>query len=283
MIKIILPTDFSDNAYNAITYATQLYKDVEATFYLLNTYTPTVYQPEYIIHSPGQIGLGDLYQKNSETQLETLKTRIAKEFANEKHTFFTHSAFNLLVNEIAEIIKNENADLVIMGTQGATGAKEIFLGSHTVQVLKKVNCPLIIIPSNFVYENPKEIMFPTDYEVVYQRDQLKELLSIAENHQSSIEVIHVAEGYELKETQERNKQKLDVVLGKIAHLHHDLPNQTVIAAINSFQMKKRMNLLVMIKNKHTFFERLFIEPVIKKISFHVTIPFMVIPHYEKID
>ena len=79
-----------------------------------------------------------------------------------------------------------------------------------------------------------------------------------------------------------SKEKLDAILGKIAHLHHDLPNQSVIAAINSFQMKKRMNLLVMIQNKHSFFERLFIEPVIKKISFHVTLPFMVIPHYEKI-
>ncbi len=283
MKKIILPTDFSANAYNAITYATQLYKDVETTFYLINTYTPTVYQPEYIIHSPGQIGLGDMYQQNSETELDTLKTKIEKEFKNEKHTFITHSAFNLLVNEIEEIIKKENADIIIMGTQGATGAKEIFLGSHTVQVLKKVKCPILIIPSKFVYEKPKEIMFPTDFEVDYQRNQLKELLLIADKHMSSIEVLHVSEGYELNETQKRNKQKLDTILGKIAHLHHDLPNQTVIAAINSFQMKKRMNLLVMIQNKHTFFERLFIEPVIKKISFHVTIPFMVIPHYEKID
>ncbi|SDE48323.1 hypothetical protein SAMN05421636_105231 [Pricia antarctica] len=57
------------------------------------------------------------------------------------------------------------------------------------------------------------------------------------------------------------------------HLFHDLSSQKVITAINNFQMKKRMNLLAMVQNKHTF-----IEPTIKKIGFHVTIPFMVIPH-----
>jgi len=47
MKKIILPTDFSENAYNAIKYAVQLFKDVESTFYLLHTYTPPVFQVGY--------------------------------------------------------------------------------------------------------------------------------------------------------------------------------------------------------------------------------------------
>ena len=75
MKKIILPTDFSDNAYNAIRYAVQLFKDVETTFYLLHTYTPAIYQTEYVLESPGQIGLGDMYQENSQNQLEELKTK----------------------------------------------------------------------------------------------------------------------------------------------------------------------------------------------------------------
>ena len=47
--------------------------------------------------------------------------------------------------------------------------------------------------------------------------------------------------------------------------------------INQFQKTAEVQMLAMIQNKHTFLERLFIEPVIKKIGFHVTIPFMVIP------
>ncbi|MBK5210563.1 MAG: universal stress protein, partial [Flavobacteriaceae bacterium] len=43
MIKILLPTDFSENAYNAIKYAVELFENEESNFYLLNTYTPVSY------------------------------------------------------------------------------------------------------------------------------------------------------------------------------------------------------------------------------------------------
>ncbi|WP_149277006.1 universal stress protein [Pareuzebyella sediminis] len=280
MKRIILPTDFSDNALNGIRYAVQLFKDVETTFYLLNTYIPTIYQAEYVLHSPAQIGLGDIYQESSSSQLEELKKNLIAEFENPNHTFIVHSAYNVLVDEILKTTENEKVDLIVMATQGATGAKEILLGTNTVHTLQKSTCPIIAVPSKFEYEPPKEILFPTDYEVDYGKTSLICLLDIAQNHISSIEVIHASSGYDLTETQLKNKQNLDHRLGKIAHLFHDLPNQGVIEAINNFQIKKPMNLLVMVKNKHTFLERLFIEPIIKKIGFHVNIPFMVLPYSE---
>lgn len=281
MKRIILPTDFSQNAYDAISYAINLYKDVASTFYLLNTYTPAIYQAEYVLHSPGQIGLGDIYQENSLTQLNELKNKLLSEFKNKKHTFMVHSAFNILVDEIVETSKREDADLVIMGTQGATGAKEIFIGTNTVHVIKKGCCPVMAIPTGFKYEAVNSILFPTDFEIDYQKEQLQELLSLAKQHNSSIDIMHVSSGYDLTASQLKNKAKLDVLLGKTPHLYHELPNQELITAINTFQQKKRIDVLVMIQNRHTFFERLFIEPVIKKLGFHETIPFMVIPPHQK--
>ncbi len=280
MKRIILPTDFSDNAYNAICYAINLFKEEECTFYLLHTYTPAIYQAEYVLHSPGQIGLGDIYQENSLTQLKDLEKQLIAEFNNKKHTFMVHSAFNTLIDEIIETSKNENADMVIMGTQGATGAKEILIGTNTVHVIKNACCPVIAIPPNFKYETPKEILFPTDLEIDYQEEQLKVLESLAKQHISRIDVLHVSTGYDLSEEQLKNKAKLEGILGRIAHLYHEMPNQEVITAINNFQQNNKVNLLVMVQNRHTFFERLFLEPVIKKLGFHVSIPFMVIPPHK---
>ncbi len=277
MKKIVLPTDFSDNAYNAISYALQLFREEDSTFYLVHTYTPAVYQAEYVLHSPGQIGLGDMYQSLSMEQLDELKEQLERHFPNPRHTLITHSAFNTVVDEVVAVVDREGADLVIMGTQGATGAKEILLGSHTVHVMKRLHCPILVIPSGFAYEVPKKILFPTDYEVSYDCLPLNALFDIASSQQSRIEVMHVSTGYELGEEQQKNKKKLAKIIGKGAHAFHDLPGQDIITAINNFQQKTRVNFLVMVKNKHTFFERLFIEPVIKKIAFHVTIPFMVVP------
>lgn len=278
MKKIILPTDFSKNAHNAICYALELYGKMECTFYLLNTYTPAIYESEYILHSPGQIGLGDIYQSSSMEQLEALKKELEQKYKNPKHTFIIHSVFNLLIDEIVYVAKKEEVDMIIMGTQGATGAKEIFMGSHTVHVIKKAPCPVLAVPAGFNYVDPKEILFPTDYEINYQHAQLSAFLDLATHYGSKVDIIHVSSGNELTEKQLKNKDTLDQLMGEGKHRFHDLPSQEIIEGINSFRSKGKVDLLVMIQNKHTFMERLFIEPVIKKIGFHVTIPFMVLPH-----
>ncbi|NER09102.1 Nucleotide-binding universal stress protein, UspA family [Muriicola jejuensis] len=278
MKTIILPTDFSKNAYNAITYAMELFKNEPCRFYLLNTYTPAIYESEYILHSPGQIGLGDIYQSLSMENLEDLKKKLEKKFKNPKHTFIVHSVFNLLVDEVCDLAVREKVDMIIMGTQGATGAKEIFLGSHTVHVIKKAPCPVLAIPAGYTYEKPKAILFPTDFEVDYQHTRLSVLMEIAAMHTAAIHVLHVSTGYELNEQQERNKSGLSGMFSKLRHEFHDLPSQEIIDGINGFKASKKVDLLAMVQNKHTFLERLFIEPVIKKIGFHITIPFLVLPH-----
>ena len=276
MIRILLPTDFSENSLKAIRYALKVYKDIKTTFYLLHTYTPPVYQTEYVIGSPGQIGLGDVLQESSMTQLEKLKSELEHEFPNPNHTFIVHSAFNTLINEVLETVAAENIDVIIMGTKGVTGATEILFGTYTVHVIKKAKCPIIAVPPNFKYEAPKEILFPTDYEIEYKKGNMQTLLTIATQHKSRINVMHVRTGYDLTSNQEKQKAALEKLLGNQA-LFHELPDNGIIEAINEFQIKQKINLLVMVKNKHTFLERLFIEPIIKKIGLHITVPFMVLP------
>lgn len=282
MQKILLPTDFSDNSYKAIGYAMQLFKEQDCTFYLLHTYTPAIYQAEYVMHAPMQVGLGDFYQSNSMEQLGKLQDKIITEFNNPKHKFIIHAAFNLLVDEISETVKNENIDFVVMGTQGASGAKEIFFGTNTIHVIKKCTCPVIAVPVNNEHSLPKNILFPTDYEVPYQNEQFEGLNKIVNMHRSKLMVLHISTNYELDPEQSKNKLKLEKIFKGVKLEFHDVADQGVISAINGFQVDNDVDFLVMVQNKRTFLERLFMEPVIDKIGFHVTIPFMVIPGIKKI-
>lgn len=280
MLRVLLPTDFSDNSFEAIRYALLMFKDYECEFSLLHTYMPPIYHAEYLVGAPGQIGLGDAIRETAVTNIDKLQKRLEDQYKNSKHSFDSYVHLNTLPNEVNEMVEEKKIDLIVMGTKGATGAQEILFGTHTVHIIKKAKCPVIAIPPNFEYEVPKEILFPTDFEVDFKSEPLDILLKIAKQHISSIEVLHVSYGYDLSEKQQKNKGKLDGILEGIAHLFHNQPNQEVIQAINNFQLKHKMNLLVMVQNKHTFVERLFIEPVIKKIGFHITIPFMVIPHFK---
>lgn len=279
MKNILIPTDFSDNAYRAIVYAINLYKGEACTIHLLHTYTPAIYQSEYLLHSPGQLGLGDIYRTESDTRLDELKEKLISKYENPNHEFVTHSAFSILMEAIDELVESKGIDLIVMGTQGATGAKEIFLGSSTVHTIKRAKCPVLAVPFNFEYEKPGKILFPTDYEIDYKSLLIKELLYIAKIHKSTIDIMHVRSNYELDQERKKNKSKLNDLLQGIDHHFHELPDQGIIEAINSFRPKQNSNLLVMVKNKHSFLENLFLKPVINQIGFHTTIPFLVLPYH----
>lgn len=277
MKKILLPTDFSKNSWNAITYALKLFKNDTCTFVLLNTYTPVVYHVEYVLVNPAQFGLADAVRETSLKQLKDFKAKMIKAFNNPKHTIETKAVFNTLIPEIKEVVENEHIDYVVMGTKGATGAKEILFGSNTVHVFKNVKCPIIAVPYGFVFEPPHEILFPTDFEIDYKNHHIKPILDIMSLYNTRVDILHVSYGQDLSLIQKANKKNLEeYFLGK-AYLFHNVRNQELTEAINKFQLKYRINLLVMVNNKHSFFENLFFKNTINQIGFHLNIPFLVIP------
>jgi len=277
MKKILLPTDFSENSWNAIKYALQLFKNETCKFYILNVYTPVVYDVEFVLVSPAQFGMVDAVKEAALKHLKDLEERIKREFKNPKHSIKTMLQFNTLISEMEDIVEDQAIDYVVMGTQGATGAKEVLFGSNTVHVFNKIKCPVIAIPENFEFEQPHEILFPTDYEIDYTKKLLKPLIHLTSLYISRVNVLNVSFGYELTEYQENNKKVLETFLNKTAHLFHSVSNETVQEAITSFQQRARINLLVMINNKHSFFENLFFRSTINQIGFHLNIPFLLIP------
>lgn len=277
MKKILLPTDFSENSWNAISYAMQLFKNEACEFYLLNTYTPIIYHVEYVLVEPSQFGVADAIRENSLKQLEGFKTRIKKEFNNPKHKVISIAAFNNLISEIKEIVADKAIDYVVMGTKGATGLKEVLFGSNTVQVFKNVKCPILAIPSGFTFEKPHEVLFPTDYQINYKDHHIKPILDIISPYNTRVNILHATYGYDLSKEQEDNKKILEKYFKKSAYLFQSISNQTVEQGITNYQLKTRINLLVMINNKHSFFENLFFKNTINQIGFHLNIPFLVIP------
>jgi len=277
MKKILLPTDFSENSWNAIKYALQLYKDQECSFTLLHTYTPIIYQFEYLQSSSAHFELMDAMKETAKRGLDKMQQKIVNEFKNSNHKFTQISSYNTLSTEINELYSENKMDLVIMGTKGATGLKGVLFGSNTVHVIKNAKCPVLTIPSDFSFERPHEILFPTDYEIEYKAKHLNPIVEIAQNHISRVNILHVSTGNGLSSVQEKNKQLLENSIKKVAHLYHDVTNQNIDRAIDAFQIKTKTNLLVMINNKHSFFENLFFKSTINQIGIHLNIPFLVIP------
>lgn len=278
MKHILLPTDFSDNSWNAIKYAIQLYKNETCTFHILNTYTPVIYHVEYVLGYPAQFGLGDAVRNTAQENLKDIVSKISKELGNNpKHTFETAARFDTLISGIKTFMRKHPINMIVMGTKGATGAKEILFGSNTVHVFKEIKCPILAIPSNFDYEAPHEILFPTDYEVNFQLKHIQPIIDIASSNYARVNILHISYEKHLPESLETNRLKLENHFKKTTHLFHHLRNKEVTTAIAEFQIKSKINLLVMLNNKHSFFENLFFKSTINQIGFHLTVPFLVIP------
>jgi nucleotide-binding universal stress UspA family protein len=282
MKRIILPTDFSENAFNAIRYALRLFESESCTFYLLNTFTPAAY---YVginaVSTYSALQLEQMASKNSRIGLDTVEDRINKEFSNSKHIFVKLAAFNLLTSEIISLVESHDIDMVVMGTKGATGAKEVFMGTQTMYTIKKVKCPVIAVPSDFHYEVPKEILFSTDFKFDPDNRFLQIVRDISEQHTARVNILNAYYGEPLNDTQNGNKDFLDSYFQSTAHIFHTAEGVDVIEAVEEFQIKHKINFLVMIHNRHSFFENLLFVPVINQIAHHTHVPFLVIPSEER--
>tara|TARA_R110002049_G_scaffold47793_9_gene138043 strand:+ start:9522 stop:10385 length:864 start_codon:yes stop_codon:yes gene_type:complete len=278
MKHILLPTDFSENSWNGIAYAMQLFKEEECTFYLYHAYTPIIYHLEYVLVNPEQFGIVDTIKNTAEENLNQLVLRISTTFKNnKKHNFKTYAKFDAFISGIQAFVQKYPIDLIVVGTKGATGAKEVLFGSNTVQLFQKVKCPILAIPSAFTYEAPQEILFPTDLEVSYKNSKLSFLKNLAVSKHARVNAMHVSTGNDLTEIQENNKAQLEILFQETAFLFHAVKSMNISDAVNEFQLKYKINLLAMINNKHSFFESLFFKNTINQIGFHLTIPFLVIP------
>lgn len=280
MKKILLPTDFSANAYNAIEYALQLFKDEECIFYLLHAFAPGSYIISSVDDGPSNMVIEDVARRNAEEQLQEIKSKIDAEHAYPKHTLEVIISFSSLMSEMKSIVIERGIDLIVMGTQGATGAKEVFLGTNTMDAIRKVKIALIAVPEGFTYQKPQEILFTTDLKFSMENKYLPLLRWIGTKHIARINALNIYTGRSLEPYQEEVKNQLATYFKDNSYLFHELEYMSVTEAVEHFQIKHKADFLVMINNKHTYFENLLFKPVIKEIVYHTSIPFMVIPSVE---
>lgn len=278
MKQILLPTDFSPISINAMQYATRLFKDIPCTFYVLNVFRiPYLTNEELMDQNAANLALvEDEMYENSKEEMEKLLEVIPK---NEIHSFQTISDYNLFSLAVEQVVQEKQIELIIMGTKGASGVKEIFLGSNASDVIMKSSCHVIAVPEHIDFKEPKELVFPTDFLIDYDFQDLAPLVNIAELTDATIRIVHFSDKDELDEDQIRNKRKLDSFLVNVQHSYHTLSNKDFEEGLNCFtQSRGNIDMIVIMARHYTFFERLFFKPKVRALSFHAKIPLFVIHH-----
>ena len=276
MKRILLPTDFSYAAWNAIRYALALLAEERCTFYVLHTFTPAIYRIDYLLGGPSFSAIADEEVSRSVAGLEKTVSDMKKISRNPEHRFEMVSAFNILSHEINDLTESKKIDLVVMGTKGATGAREVFIGSNTVYVLRKAVAPVLVIPKDASYSPVKNILFPSDYLSAYKESEFGQILKLAMREGSSITVLHIKQTLELTEAQAKNKAHLAGLLNQIPHRFVELDTTQMPFGVITYLKKEPFDMLVMMYKKHPLLERILEQQNVDHMGYHVKIPFLAV-------
>ncbi len=275
MRKVLVPTDFSDNAFNALKYACQIFKYEKSEFFIVHAYADEVYRQNPFEERRVMNELKETICENSEKQLKQLKRDITNHSPNPKHTYKFISVFGILEDAINDLVNQENIDVVVMGTRGKTNDRKITFGSNTLQVLKHVHCPVLAVPVNYTHQQLKNILFPTNYMVPYKRRELKLLGNITGSFRSNVHVLYIDPIENLSLRQEDNQEFLKSCLQNPKLVFVTSQEQDKATAINKYIVHKTIDMLVMVNSRHSYIEDMLCQSTIDQLGLHLGIPFLV--------
>jgi len=280
MRKILIPTDFSENALNAIRYATELFKYERSEFLIFHAYADEVYDKNAHMARALFEDVKTQVHKSSDKKLEEILEKLTEFSPNPKHSYDTKSIFGTLIDEANKLVEKENIDILVMGTKGETNSTMTF-GSNTLQVLKYVSCPVLAIPIQCFFKKPKNILFPTDYMVPYKRRELKLLSTLAKSFRSILNFLYLSNFEKLSIRQEDYKIFLEDCLTDISLIYNRVKGESIVDAINQFVTTNKMDMLVMINSRHSYLENMLYQSSIDTIGLHIGIPFLVLQNLQR--
>ena len=277
MKKILFPTDFSAAAENAFIYALQLADHFNSEVIVLHVYNLV---DALDIYAP--YNMGDLYErlrenkwKNYQDSVEPLKT-----FAQEKDLGHIKQVYVMeegaLIESIINVAKRDEVDMIVMGTTGAYGFKEIFLGSVAGELLENAPCKVLAVPDEAVFDGKIDnIGFTTTYQEE-EKQALLELLEWTNPMEAMIHVVNV----DLSHT-EFYLNRMDQLQSEFTsqnRLNFDVVQGTDFTeAITTYLVNQKIDILAMVTHKRNFIQELFNYSRAKTLSYHSKTPILSLP------
>lgn len=277
MKTILLPTDFSTNSRNAISYAINFYRYEPCRFILLHCYDIDGYRQNSIfIPVPGKEE-SDKVKADAEKELNILTQQLKIGYPFSQHTYQQKVQNYSLVDAIKSEIKNENIEVVIIGTQGSTAAQYVSYGSNTINIMEEVQkAPILAIPSHVKFSAIKEIVLASGFKITPQEEEFKFLKEILRKTKAALRVLHIKENNVISKKQTENRDKLHSLLKDIPHTFHTLEHVSVPIGIYCFTESRQSDMIAFINKRHSFYQNVLFNPLYKNLGNYSQIPVFIL-------
>lgn len=269
MKNIVVPVDFSDTSVNAATYAIELAKNIpDSKITLYHVYSRISFSS---LTSKDE----NSRQRISEGALEALKTKIANGF--EHITCVAESGD--FVECLAEYALGNSVNLVVMGITGSSKIAQVFMGTNTLNVIRNISCPVMIIPPDAKYTGLKKVVFTSDFNDVARTTPFVAIKKILDIFKSELDILNVNSEHFVELTPEFKKEKeaMEDKLGAYDPEFAFLRSYDFLEGISTFVESRDINAIITVPRKHTLFNQLFVSSNTKKLAYHSSIPIVAIP------
>jgi nucleotide-binding universal stress UspA family protein len=271
MKTIIVPTDFSPIATNAMNFAADMAVNINASLMLLHVYQVPVSMTDV----PVVLVSADELRKESELKLSELKESVTHITSN-KIKIYTESRMGDIVDELENVCRQIEPFAVIMGTRGTSGVERMLFGSTTVTAIRHLKWPVIVVPPGKEYGTGiKKIGFACDFNKVVEHTPAHFIKDMVREFQAELHVLNVDhENKHFTADTPEESLMLQTLLEDLDPKYHFINHKDVEEGINEFAEKNNIDLLITIPKKHGLFDNLFKHSSTKELITQSHVPVM---------
>lgn len=277
MKTVLVATDYSRAAGNAVEYAAAFAKALQARLVLFNAYTLATPTPSAPVTAPT---IYELLKLNNQ-HLTSLGQKITERYGLEVEAITTTAP---VLEGLSKQVRKQKADVVVMGMKGSSLASKIF-GSTTTAVIKEAKFPILVVPDNAMYKGLRRMLFACDYQYLSKASKLDLIQDLASRLQARVQILHVepmdehpAEGtHPLK----KSRPNMEVLLRGIRHDYKFLKEHSVARGIEKGIEEYEPDLVILIPHKRSFWESLFTPSTTQKMALHAHVPLLALPNLRK--
>jgi nucleotide-binding universal stress UspA family protein len=260
MKTIIIPTDFSSAADNAMHYGAQLAQQLQAQVLLLHVYMVPITMNDM----PVLMVTAEELRGGAEEGLIRCKTELESSYPG--LPIKTESRLGDVVDELKEMCEQMNPQLVVMGTHGSSGLERILFGSNAISAIKNIKHPTIVVPAHFKFKNIQTIVLAADLTAANESAKFR-LLQTLQLLKGQLHIVHVNTG-----EKENVQPALVQQLQPLSPIYNTVENKDVSQGLQQYIQSVQADLLVVLPHQHSMLDAFFLKLHTKDIVRHAEVP-----------
>ncbi|MEP5341070.1 MAG: universal stress protein [Algibacter sp.] len=207
MKKILVPTDFSGQAENALKVAAQLAKKHNSEIYLLHILEIPLHEVD-ALSSYNNLPEAVFFMKLAHKKFEKLKEKDYLKDIIIHENVEMHEIFK----GVFQVCKKHDIDLIIMGSNGASGLREMLIGSNTEKVVRTSETPVLVIKNKHESFDIEDFVFASDFKDE-SKTPYKKAIDFAEANKAKMHLLMVNTPNKFLTSADANSRMTDFASG----------------------------------------------------------------------